>query len=183
MERNFDLDQFLEDLAEEQLFKSISPKHQALEEIRQRELSEFRYVPVYSENGERQNPIVPEPLEEPASRAVKKPVDEEGYPFVSQADAARILEIDRKAAIFSGSVAIRIERENIPGSVKSPRIWIRLIDLKEYLETRDPIKAAKLGKCLTAIDEFRALASQNGFKLRFLSSDYDRPEFYRNLVR
>ena len=185
MENSFDLDEFLEEIAEEQLFKSISPKHQALEEIRLRELWEFSnsYIPIYSENGERQNPIVPEQVEEPASRAMKKPVDEKGYPFVSQSDAARILEIDRKASIFSGSGAIRIESEKIPSSAKSPRIWIRLIDLKNYLETRDPIKAVKIGKCLAQIDEFRALSLQNGFKLRFLGSDYDRPDFYANLIK
>ena len=185
MERNFDLDQFLKDIAEEQLFKSISPKHQALEEIRLRELSEFSnsYVPVYSENGERHNPIVPEFIEEPESRAMKKPVDENGYPFVSQSDAARILEIDRNAAIFLGSGTIRIEREKVPGSAKSSRVWIRLIDLRIHLETRDTIKAAKIEKCLADIDKYRALATQNGFKLRFLGSDYDRPDFYPNLSK
>jgi len=207
MVSSFDLNQFLEDIAEEQLFKSISPKHQALEEIRLIELWEFSnsYIPIYSENGERQNPIVPEFIEElepqdprpgrrgypslppvepntETTRRAKKPVDEKGYPFVSQADAARILEIDRKAEIFSGSGTIRIEREKIPGSTKSPRVWIRLIDLKSHLESRDPIKAAKIGECLTRIGEFRALASQNGFKLRFLGSDYDRPDFYSNLI-
>jgi len=185
MVSSFNLNQFLEDIAEEQLFKSISPKHQALEEIRLIELWEFSnsYIPIYSENGERQNPIVPEFIEEPKSRALKKPVDEKGYPFVSQSDAARILEIDRKASIFSGSGAIRIEREKIPGSAKSPRVWIRLIDLKNYLDKRDPIKAATIGKCLKEIDEFRALSLQNGFKLRFLGSDYDRPDFYSNLIK
>jgi hypothetical protein len=178
MENDFDLDVFLENLAEEQLFKSVSTRHQEqearerqvllqnLEDIKlNREIPEFGYWP----HGDR------------PSRAMKKPVDENGYPFVSQSDAARILEIDRKAAIFSGSGVIKIEKE-ISGSTKSPRIWIRLIDLKKYLETRDAIKAAKIGKCLTDIDDFRALASQNGFKLRFLGSDYDRPEFYQNLL-
>ena len=179
MENDFDLDLFLENLAEEQLFKSLSTRHQEqearekqvllqyLEDIKlNREIPEFGYWP----HGDR------------PSRALKKPVDENGYPFVSQSDAARILDIDRKAAILSGKGVIRVEKEKIAGSAKSPRNWIRLIDLKSYLENRDPIKAAKLGKCLTQIDEFRALATKNGFKIRFLGSDYDRPEFYKNLI-
>jgi hypothetical protein len=185
MENDFNLDLFLEDLAEEQLFKSVSPIHQEQEldllkqrrELRSQHLDELQL-----RRGERPNPIVPESIEEPASRAKKNPVDEKGYPFVSQSDAARILGLDRKAAIFSGNGTIKIEKEKIAGSAKSPRIWIRLIDLKSYLENRDPIKAAKLGKCLIKIDEFRTLATQNGFKLRFLGSDYDRPEFYQNLI-
>jgi hypothetical protein len=189
MESSFDFNQFLKDIAEEQLFESISPQHLASEVTRQQQLLEHssNYSPEFEEvepgKFERLNPIVPEFIEEPKSRALKKPVDEKGYPFVSQSDAARILEIDRKAAIFSGSGAIRIEREKIPGSTKSPRVWIRLIDLKNYLETRDPIKAVKIGKCLTQIDEFRALSLRNEFKLRFLGSDYDRPDFYANLTR
>jgi hypothetical protein len=183
MENDFDLDVFLEKLAEEQLFKSVSAKHQERDAafLRQREelLSQFL-------EDRKLNPEIPEfpqpwPHGDRPSRAMKKPVDEKGYPFVSQSDAARILEIDRKAAIFSGSGVIKIEKE-ISGSTKSPRIWIRLTDLKKYLETRDPIKAAKIGKCLTDIDEFRALATRNGFKLRVLGSDYDRPEFYQNLL-
>jgi hypothetical protein len=188
MERNFDLDQFLEDIAKEQLLESISPKHLEKENTRLQQLLEHSssYSPEFEDikpgKFERLNPILPEQIEEPASRAMKKPVDEKGYPFVSQSDAACILEIDRKAAIISGTGVIKVEKE-ISSSTKSSRIWIRLIDLKKYLETRDPIKAAKIGKCLMDIDEFRASASQNGFKLRFLGSDYDRPEFYRDLVR
>lgn len=190
MENDFNLDLFLEDLAEEQLFISVSPIHQEQEidllkqrqELRSQHLDELQI-----RRGERPNPIVPEfpepwPYGDHLSRAKKSPVDEKGYPFVSQSDAARILGLDRKAAIFSGNGAIKIEKEKIAGSAKSPRIWIRLIDLKSYLENRDPIKAAKLGKCLIKIDEFRTLATQNGFKLRFLGSDYDRPEFYQNLI-
>ena len=184
MENDFDLDVFLEKLAEEQLFKSVSAKHQERDAafLRQREelLSQFL-------EDRKLNPEIPEfpqpwPHGDRPSRAMKKPVDEKGYPFVSQSESARILGIDRKAAIFSGSGMIKVEKEKIPGSAKSPRIWIRLTDLKKYLETRDPIKAAKIGKCLTDIDEFRALATRNGFKLRVLGSDYDRPEFYQNLL-
>ena len=184
MENDFELDIFLENLAEEQLFKSFSPKHQEQEAeiLRQREelLSQFL-------EDRKLNPEIPEfprpwTLGDRPSRAMKNPVDENGYPFVSQSDAARILDIDRKAAILSGNGVIRVEKEKIAGSAKSPRNWIRLIDLKSYLENRDPIKAAKLGKCLTQIDEFRALATKNGFKIRFLGSDYDRPEFYQNLI-
>ena len=190
MENDFDLDVFLENLAEEQLFKSVSPKHQEQELELKRQLEELgkqRATEQQQHSGARPNPIVPEfpqpwPYGDPPSRAMKKPVDEKGYPFVSQADAARILGIDRKAAIFSGNGVIRVEKEKIPGSTKSPRIWIRLIDLKSYLENRDLAKAAKLRKCLTEIDEYRALAAQNGFKLRVLGSDYDCPEFYRNLM-
>jgi hypothetical protein len=188
MENDFDLDVFLENLAEEQLFKSVSAKHseRELELLKQLQERNSQYD-LQPRSTDRPNPIVPEfpqpwDLGERPSRAMKKPVDEKGYPFVSQSDAARILEIDRKAVILSGSGAIKVEKE-ISGSTKSPKIWIRLIDLKKYLETRDPIKAAKIGKCLTDIDEFRVMATQNGFKLRFLDSDYDRPEFYRNLVR
>jgi hypothetical protein len=189
MESSFDLNQFLKVIAEEQLFESISPQHLASEVTRQQQLLEHssNYTSKFEEvepgKFERLNPIVPEFIEEPKSRVLKKPVDEKGYPFVSQSDAARILEIDRKASIFSGSGAIRIESEKIPGSAKSPRVWIRLIDLKNYLDKRDPIKAATIGKCLKEIDEFRALSLQNGFKLRFLGSDYDRPEFYLNLIK
>ena len=184
MENDFDLDIFLENLAEEQLFKSLSPKHQEQEAafLRQREelLSQFL-------EDRKLNPEIPEfpqpwVLGDRPSQAMKKPVDENGYPFVYKSDAARILDVDRKSAIFSGNGVIRVEKEKIPGSAKSPRIWIRLTDLKKYLETRDPTKAAKIGKCLTDIDEYRALATQNGFKLRFLDSDYDRPEFYQNLI-
>jgi hypothetical protein len=191
MENDFDLDVFLENLAEEQLFKSVSPKHQEQELEFKRQLEELGKQRATEQqqqhSGARPNPIVPEfpqpwPYGDPPSRAMKKPVDEKGYPFVSQADAARILDIDRKAAIFSGNGVIKIEREKISGTTKSPRIWIRLTDLKKYLETRDPKKANKIGKCLTDIDEFRALATQNGFKLRVLGSDYDRPEFYQNLI-
>ena len=184
MENDFEREVFLEDLAEEQLFKSLSPKHQERDAafLRQREelLSQFL-------EDRKLNPEIPEfpqpwPHGDRPSRAMKKPVDEKGYPFVSQSDSARILGIDRKAAIFSGSGMIKVEKEKIPGSAKRPRIWIRLTDLKKYLETRDAIKAAKIGKCLTDIDDFRELASQNGFKLRILGSDYDRPDFYRNLI-
>ena len=184
MENDFDLDLFLGNLAEEQLFKSLSPKHQEQEAafLRQREelLSQFL-------EDRKLNPEIPEfpqpwSLGDRPSRAMKKPVDENGYPFVLQSDAARILDIDRKAAILSGNGVIRVEKEKIAGSAKSPRNWIRLTDLKKYLETRDAIKASKIGKCLTDIDNFRALASQEGVKLRFLGSDYDRPEFYKNLI-
>ena len=188
MGNDFDLDVFLENLAEEQLFKSVSPKHQEQEAAYLKKIQESssQYEGQQSSSN-RPNPIVPEFLEprlygDRPSRAMKKPVDEKGYPFVSQSDAARILDIDRKAAIFSGNGVIRVEKEKIPGSTKSPRIWIRLIDLKSYLENRDLAKAAKLRKCLTEIDEYRALAAQNGFKLRVLGSDYDCPEFYRNLM-
>jgi hypothetical protein len=212
MESSFDFNQFLKDIAEEQLFESISPQHLSKKITRQQQLLGYssNYSPEFKEiepgKFERLNPIVPEFIEElrpqdprpgergygpvtpvepntETHRRAKKPVDEKGYPFVSQSDAARILEIDRKAEIFSGSGTIRIEREKIPGSTKSPRVWIRLIDLKSHLESRDPIKAAKIGECLTQIEEFRALASQNGFKLRFLGSDYDRPDFYSNLIK
>lgn len=187
MEKDFDLDIFLENLAEEQLFKNLSPTHREQELAREKNLQEFsslyaKETRQQTHTGERPNPIVPELIEEPESRAMKKPVDENGYPFVSQSDAVRILGLDRQTVMFSDNGVIRVEREKIPSSAKSPRIWIRLIDLKSYLENRDPIKAAKLGRCLTQIDEFRALAAKNGFKIRFLGSDYDRPEFYQNLI-
>ena len=172
METSFDLDKFLEDIAEEQLFESISPKHQANEISREQLLSEFSTNSL---------PQFPQPwdLGDPPSRAMKKPVDERGYPFVSQSDAARILEIDRKQVVLLAQKGlINQEIEVVQSKTK---IWIRISDLQHYLESRDQIKAAKIRKCLLQIDEFRELASQNGFKLRFLGSDYDRPDFYPNL--
>jgi hypothetical protein len=144
MENDFDLDVFLENLAEEQLFKSVSPKHQEQELELKRQLDDLgkqRATEQQQHSGARPNPIVPEfpqpwPYGDPPSRAMKKPVDEKGYPFVSQADAARILGIDRKAAIFSGNGVIKVEREKISGATKSPRIWIRLTDLKKSLQDR-----------------------------------------------
>jgi hypothetical protein len=181
------LNQFLEDIAEEQLFKGISPNHQAKEIARKQQLSEFssNYPPEFKEVQpgifERLNPIVLEFIEEPESRAMKKPVDEKGYPFVSQSDAARILEIDTKqVGLIAQKGIINQETEIVQSKTK---IWIRLLDLQHYLESRDQIKAGKIRNCLLQIDEFRALASQNGFKLRFLGSDYDRPDFYKNLSR
>jgi len=185
----FNLDVFLEELAEEQLFKSISPKYQAIEATHKNEMETFlkkSLVELKQERkGERPNPVVPEFIEEPASRAGKNPVDEKGYPFVSQSDAARILEIDRKQiSVLCSNGLLSEERERVSSSAGSrERIWIRITDLQSYLRTRNASKAEKIERCLRQVDEFRALALQNGFKLRTLESDYDVPEFYRNLIK
>jgi hypothetical protein len=84
----------------------------------------------------RKNPIVPESIEEPASRRASRPRDEEGLPFLTSGDVARDLGITNpgnyKHAAY-GEVPHYVDtKSGNLDSTSNNRVWFSLKDIVDH---------------------------------------------------